>query len=115
MQCWHLHEKLRDQDEDIQIKSNRRGDGVSLAPGAGELLHVTSGNGYSQYDQRDDAEDVRRQQFMKREQEPGDAGQRSSHQEDGGPAVEALPGNHSEHGNESGEDTDQAQNHMNES
>ncbi len=44
MQCRDLREELCDEDENVQVESNRRSNCVSLAPCAREVFDVPSRN-----------------------------------------------------------------------
>jgi hypothetical protein len=68
-----------------------------------------------QYHQREDANDVRGQELMKRESKPGDARQNGGDKEKGIPAVEPPRGQESEHHGESRADSDQTDHYVDES
>src|SRR6266404_3379460 len=79
-------EGLRDQDEDVEVEGDHRGDGVGAAPSSFEVEDVEGDEGDGENDHREDAEDNAWSHFVVGKGEAGEAG------ENGGDEKHAVPG-----------------------
>src|ERR1700744_5164722 len=111
MQGRRFQECLRYQNETIQIQSQDRRNDPGGPPDAGEMKRVARQNRNGQQDQREAADYRRRQQGYEGEKKPGYAGQRRAEEKDRGYTVEALSYEQSVQHDETGSDSDQADNH----
>src|SRR5882724_2297947 len=105
----HLLEGLHHPHEHVEVEGKSGADGVDATPGTGEAEEVTSENRQGEYHQRYDADLVRGQQMIERKGESRPARGRGGDQEERGPAVELLPAEETEHDDDAGAHTDQAQ------
>lgn len=114
-QCGHFQERLDDQNKDVEVQSEHRGDDIGATPSAVEPAGVAGKNRQSQNNQRNESHDVGRKKVLNREEVTGRTGSNGSDQKHGGPTVEALGTDQTENDNEAGEDTDQTESDMKQS
>jgi len=112
MQRRNLEERLHDQHEKIQVQRGDRRRNVDPAPGTAQRMDIQGHDRRRQQDQRDDADDVRRQQVVTLEAEAGDAGRNRRRQEKQGPAGHACGPQHAGGDDQSAGNADQAQCHV---
>src|SRR5437868_11780760 len=80
LQSRRFHERLHHQNEAVEIKSEYGGDYVSTAPATREVGNVAGIYRRCQYDERDNANDVRGQQVFKWKEKASHARQNRSEQ-----------------------------------
>src|SRR6266567_3603604 len=114
VQDGHLVESLHHPHEHVEVKGKAGADDVDATPGTGEVEDVTTENRQGEGHERHDADLVRGQQVVERKGEAGHARGRGGGQEERGPAVALSPGEETEHDDDPGADTDQAQHDVHE-
>ena len=88
----YLRERLRDQYEEVQIKPNNGRDHIDTPPSACKAKLVQREQRDRQNDERDDADDVRRQNVIGRQSESRGACGDRGREEKSRPAAEAARG-----------------------
>ena len=101
-------EGLGDEDEDVEVERDHGGDGVGAAPSCSEVEDVEGGEGDSEDDHREDAEDDAWSHFVVGKGEAGEAGQDGGDEKHNVPGGEEPAVDKAEEDDEAGSDADEA-------